>query len=125
MIIPGTLTVVVAPLYLLTSDFTLIVVGFVLQGLFGGAIYGQFPSYLCERFPTEVRATASAFCYHQGAIFGGLVAPILTYVALTYDAGFGVSMLIGTVVGAASFVCSLFVSPETKGKVLVSDLVLA
>jgi MFS transporter, SHS family, lactate transporter len=125
MIIPGSLTVLVAPLYLLTSDFTLIVLGFVLQGLFGGAIYGQFPSYLCERFPTEVRATASAFCYHQGAIFGGLVAPILTYIAVTYDVGLGGSMLVGTAVGAASFVCSLLVSPETKGKVLVPDLVLA
>jgi hypothetical protein len=26
-----------------------------------------------ERLPTEIRATASAFCYHQGAIFGGFV----------------------------------------------------
>ena len=124
MIIPGAIAVLVAPLYLLTSDFTWIAIGFVLQGLFGSAIY-QFPSYLCERFPTEVRATASAFCYHQGAIFGGLVAPILTYIAVTYDVGFGVSMLVGTVVGAVSFVCSLFVGPETKGKVLVPDLVLA
>jgi MFS transporter, SHS family, lactate transporter len=125
MIIPGAMTILVAPLYLLTSDFTLIVIGFVLQGLFGGAIYGQFPSYLCERFPTEVRATASAFCYHQGAIFGGLVAPVLTYISLSYDVGLGVSMLLGTMVGAVSFVCSLIVSPETKGKVLVPDLVLA
>jgi MFS transporter, SHS family, lactate transporter len=124
MIIPGAIAVLVAPLYLLTSDFTWIAIGFVLQGLFGGAIY-QFPSYLCERFPTEVRATASAFCYHQGAIFGGLVAPILTYIAVAYDVGFGVSMLVGTVVGAVSFVCSLFVGPETKGKVLVPDLVLS
>ena len=59
------------------------------------------------------------------AIFGGLVAPILAYIALAYDAGFGVSMLVGTVLGAVSFVCSLFVSPETKGKVLVPDLLLA
>jgi hypothetical protein len=34
-------------------------------------------------------------------------------------------MLVGTVLGAVSFVCSLFVSPETKGKVLVPDLLLA
>jgi hypothetical protein len=33
----------------------------------GGSIYGQMPSYLCERFPTEVRATASGFIYHQAA----------------------------------------------------------
>jgi SHS family lactate transporter-like MFS transporter len=125
MIIPSAIGVLVAPLYLLTSDFTLIVLGFVLQGLFGGAMYSQWPSYLCERFPTEVRATASAFCYHQGAIFGGLVAPVLTYIAVTYDVGFGVSMLVGTVVGAVSPILALLVSPETKGKVLVPDLVLA
>jgi len=78
MIIPGIITVFVAPLYLLTDNLSLIVVGFVLQGLFGDALYGQNPSYLSERFPTEVRAAASAFCYHQRAIFGGLVAPTPT-----------------------------------------------
>jgi SHS family lactate transporter-like MFS transporter len=125
MIIPGALAVVVAPLYLLTSDFTWIVIGFVLQGICGGAIYGQQPSYLSERFPTEVRATASAFCYHQGAIFGGLVAPILTYIAVHYEVGFAISMLVGTVVGSVSLVLALLVGPETKGKELVPDLVLA
>ncbi len=43
------------------------------KGACAGAIYGQNPSYLTERFPTEVRATASAFCYHQGAVWAGLV----------------------------------------------------
>jgi SHS family lactate transporter-like MFS transporter len=123
MIIPGALAIVIAPLYLLTSDFSLIVTGFVLQGLFGSAIPGQMPSYLCERFPTEVRATASAFCYHQGTVVGGLVAPILTYLAVDYNMGFGVVMLMGTIVGSASLVCALLISPETKGKVLVSELV--
>ena len=56
-----------------------------LQGAFGGALYSQLPSYLSERFPTEVRATASAFCYHQGAIFGGLVAPVLAYFAVEFQ----------------------------------------
>jgi SHS family lactate transporter-like MFS transporter len=123
MIIPTVMTVLVAPLYLLTSDFTLIFVGYVLGALF--PIYSQFPSYLSERFPTEVRATASAFCYHQGAIFGGLVAPVLTYVAVNYGVGLGVSMLAGTVVGAVSNICALLLSPETKGKALAADLVLA
>ena len=57
---------------------------------------------LSERFPTEGRATASAFCYHKGAIFGGLVAPVLTYVAINYTLGFGIPMLVGTAVGAFS-----------------------
>ena len=125
MIIPSALAIIVTPIYTLTSDFTLIVTGFLLQGLFGGAIYSQLPSYLCERFPTEVRATASAFCYHQGAIWGGLVAPVLTYFAVNYGLGFGIPMLVGTVAGAVSVIISLLLSPETKGKVLVPDLVVA
>jgi hypothetical protein len=39
--------------------------------------------------------------------------------------GFAIPMLVGTVVGAVSVICSLLLSPETKGKVLVSDLVVA
>src|SRR5262249_52850167 len=51
IIIPAAIGCVVAPMYLLTSDVSWIVGGFVLQGFFGGAIYGQNPSYLTERFP--------------------------------------------------------------------------
>jgi MFS family permease len=58
----------------------MIVFFFALQGCFaGGGMYAQNPTYLAERFPTEVRATAGGFCYHQGAIFGGLTAPVLTF----------------------------------------------
>ena len=79
MILPALIGLPLTPLYLFTQDYTMIVVFFALQGLFAaGGIYGQNPSYLAERFPTEVRATASGFCYHQGAIFGGLTAPIIT-----------------------------------------------
>jgi len=125
IIIPAAISIVVTPVYLFTGDFTLIVAGFLAQGLFGGAIYSQNPSYLCERFPTEVRATASAFCYHQGAIWGGLVAPVVTYFAINHNLGFAIPMFVGTAVGALSVVISLLFSPETKGKVLVPDLVVA
>ena len=125
MIIPAAIAIFVTPIYLFTSDFALILTGFAVQCVFGGAIYSQLPSYLCERFPTEVRATAVAFCYHQGAIWGGLVAPILSYFAINYDLGFAIPMFIGTAVGALSVVISLLLSPETKGKVLVPDLVVA
>jgi len=124
MIIPATIAIFVAPLYLFTSDPLWITVGFGLQGAFGGALYSQLPSYLSERFPTEVRATASAFCYHQGAILGGLVAPVLAYFATTYQIGYAVPMLVGTVVAAFSVVIALLLSPETKGTELVADLVV-
>ena len=79
MIIPAAIAVALAPVYLLTADFTWIAIGFVVQGVFGGPLYSQLPSYLSERCPTEVRTTASAFCYHQGANFGGFVPLVLTY----------------------------------------------
>jgi SHS family lactate transporter-like MFS transporter len=123
MMIPATIAIFVAPLYLFTSDPLWITIGFGLQGAFGGALYSQLPSYLSERFPTEVRATASAFCYHQGAILGGLVAPVLAYFATTYQIGYAVPMAVGTVVAAVSVVIALSLSPETKGQELVADLV--
>ncbi len=92
-----------------------------LRRLFGGALYSQLPSYLAERFPTEVRAAASAFCYHQGAIFGGLAAPILAYFAVNFNLGYATPMLVRTVASAASVVVSLLLSPETKDTVLVVE----
>jgi SHS family lactate transporter-like MFS transporter len=122
MIIPALLGILVAPIYLLTRDYAWIVFGFVLQGVFAGAIYGQNPSYLCERFPTEVRSTAAGFCYHQGAIFAGFTAPILTYFAINQHFGFAMPMLFTTVVASVSFCLALLTGPETKGKVMVAEL---
>ncbi len=77
-----------------------------------------------ERFPTEVRATATGFCYHQGAIFGGLVGPVLAYFATSWHMGFAIPMMIGTTVAAGSVFVAMLFSPETKGTQLVSDIQL-
>jgi SHS family lactate transporter-like MFS transporter len=121
IIILALLGCVVAPTYLLTGDLTWILIGFVVQGLFGGALICLQPT-LTERFPTEVRGTASGFCYHFGAVIGGLVPPVISYFAVEQQIGFAVPMLIGTVAGAASVVFALLISPETKGKVFVAEL---
>jgi SHS family lactate transporter-like MFS transporter len=125
MIIPAVIGVFVTPLYLFVGSYAVIAAAYVVQGLFLGAIYGQNPSYLSERFPTEVRATASGFCYHQGAIWGGLVAPVMAAFAAGQPSGFAIPMLIGTVGATLVFVVSLLLGPETKGKVLVADITLA
>jgi MFS transporter, SHS family, lactate transporter len=77
---------------------------------------------LTERFPTEVRCTASGFCYHVGVIFGGLVPPVISYFAVEQQMGFAMPMLIGTLAGSASVIIAMLISPETKGKVFVSHL---
>jgi len=71
-----------------------------------------------------VRATASGFCYHQGAIWAGFTGPVLTYFALGQPLGFAIPMLIATSGAAVVFVITLLFSPETKGKELVPQLTL-
>jgi MFS transporter, SHS family, lactate transporter len=114
------------PVYLFTHDYWMIVVFFGLQGWFaGGGIWSQAPAYLAERFPTEVRATASGFCFHQGAIWGGFASPVVTYFAIDWHLGFAIPMAIGTIGGLISLLLALSISPETRGKELVADVVLA
>ena len=122
IIIPAAIAILITPLYLWTTIPMLIIAGFIIQGMFGGSIYGQNPSYLSERFPTEFRATASGFVYHQGAIFGGLIAPALTYMAIDMKLGFAMPMMISTTVFLVCVICAVLLGPETKGKILVADL---
>src|SRR5580698_5706693 len=125
LIITALMTIPIAPLYLLTRDYSMIVVFFTLQGLFGGGgMHTQWPHYLSERFPTEVRATATGFCYHQGAIFGGLVGPIVTYFATTWHMGFAIPMMVGTIGGSCLLALAMIFSPETKGTRMVSEIQL-
>jgi MFS transporter, SHS family, lactate transporter len=123
-IIQASIGCVVAPAYLLTNDLSWIMIGFVVQGFFGGGVVGLAPSYLNERFPTEVRSTAAGFCYSVGTGVGGLVPLGISYLAIEQQMGFAMPMLIATMAGSASLVMSLLVSPETKGKVFVADVVL-
>jgi SHS family lactate transporter-like MFS transporter len=126
IMIPALLGVPTAFLYLVPQDYTLIVIGFALQGLFAcGGMHVQYPAYLSERFPTEVRATAVAFCFHQGAIWGGLISPLLVWYATSHQITLSGPILVTTVVGLASFLVAVLLSPETKGKVLVADLTVA
>jgi SHS family lactate transporter-like MFS transporter len=126
LMIPAALGVPTAFLYLVAQDYSWIVVGFALQGMFAcGGIWALMPAYLSERFPTEVRATASAFCFHQGAIWGGLISPLLVYYATSHQIALSGPILVTTIVGVAIFLTAVLLSPETKGKVLVADLTVA
>jgi SHS family lactate transporter-like MFS transporter len=71
-----------------------------------------------------VRATAAGFCYHQGAIWGGLCGPVLGAWAANAG-GFTVPMMITTVIALGVFVAALLMGPETKGQVMISDIQLA
>ena len=125
MIIPASIGIFITPFYLFTGSYAVIVLAYIVQGAFLGAIYGQNPSYLSERFPTEVRATAAGFCYHQGAIWAGFTGPVLAIFAVGQPLGFTVPMFVATTGAAIIFVVVLLFGPETKGKVLAADISLA
>jgi MFS transporter, SHS family, lactate transporter len=122
IIVPSLIAIAVTPVYLMTKEPLWIVLGFIVQGLFGGSIYGQNPSYLSERYPTEVRGVAAGLIYHQGAIWGGLVAPILTYLAVDQKMGFAPPMMYSTMGFLVLVVIAVLLGPETKGKILTADL---
>lgn len=53
------------------------------------------------------------------------MAPILAYAATAYHLGYAIPMLVGTIGAALSFAVAITLGPETKGKALVPDLVVA
>ena len=122
MIIPAFFGIFVAPIYLLTTDPLWIVAWLHPAGCFAGAIYGQNPSYLSERFPTEVRSPRAASATTRARSGAGSWRRFCTYFAINYRLGFGIPMMIGTCCGAALFIFALLLGPETKGTVMVADL---
>ena len=69
-----------------------------------------------------MRATASGFVYHQGAIFGAFIAPVLTYFAIEMKMGFAVPMMISTTIFLVLVVIFVLMGPETRGKHLTADV---
>jgi SHS family lactate transporter-like MFS transporter len=126
IIIPALLALPLAPMYLLSTNFLWVALGFIAQGVCaGGGMQGQMVPYLNERFPTEIRATASAFCYHQAAIFGGFVPLILTASAEYFGTGLAEPMIVATWIGCVAWSLAAYYGPETKDTVMVPDLVVA
>jgi MFS transporter, SHS family, lactate transporter len=126
IIIPALIALPLAPMYLLSTNFLWVALGFIAQGVCaGGGMQGQMVPYLNERFPTEIRATASAFCYHQAAIFGGFVPLILTASAEYFGTGLAEPMIVATWIGCVAWSLAAYYGPETKDTVMVPDLVVA
>jgi hypothetical protein len=74
----------------------------------------------CECPPLAIASPAQIT-----AIWGGLISPLLVWYATTYQIGLSGPILVTTVVGLAIFLVAVLLSPETKGKVLVAELIVA
>jgi MFS transporter, SHS family, lactate transporter len=122
LIVPFTVAIFLVPLYLMTTDPSWFLGLFLLTICFVGGKDALNPGWLSERFPTEVRATAAGFVYHQGAVWGAAVAPLLTYFAVNRQMGFAQPMMYGTVGSLIVYVIAVYLGPETRGKVMTADL---
>ena len=51
-------------------------------------MWGAFPSYITERFPSDVRGAGAGFCYHAGALVGSFTSYAIGHLV---DAGWTLS----------------------------------
>src|SRR5262245_24064776 len=109
------IAVVMIPLYLMTKQPALHVMGALLMGLSGNGMWGVIPSYLAERFPTAVRSVGPGVAYHAGAGIGSVI-PIL--IGTLHDRGMALNKAMGLCIGIASFlaIALVWLGPETRGR---------
>lgn len=107
--------VLVIPLYVFTTNSTLLWTGALAMGLFGAGNFGIVPAYLTERFPTVARAAGAGFAYHVGAGFGSFTP---TLVGNLQDRGLPLATAMATCIAMSGLILILLIwlGPETRGK---------
>lgn len=102
--------------FLLPTSFTMFMLAVPVLGFFSNGMFGGFPIYLPELYPTRIRATGCGFCYNVGRVFaaGGPFMTGYLVTALGSLARAASSMAIAYVLG----LIVLHFARETKGEVL-------
>jgi SHS family lactate transporter-like MFS transporter len=106
--------ILVIPMYVLTTDSTLLWIGALAMGFFGAGNFGVVPGYLTERFPTVVRAAGAGFAYHFGAGIGSFTP---TLVGMLQDRGLALPTAMSACIAGsgALLIVLLWLGPETRG----------
>ena len=109
------LGVAVSPLYLMSTDATLLLAGALLVGFGAHGMWGAFPSYLTERFPSEVRGAGAGFCYHAGALVGSFTSLAIGHLV---DSGWTLprAMTFSMAVSGLAVSVLIWLGPETRGR---------
>jgi MFS transporter, SHS family, lactate transporter len=109
------LGVVVSPLYLMSADTTVMLTGALLVGFGAHGMWGAFPSYLTERFPSEVRGAGAGFCYHAGALVGSLTSYGIGHLV---DTGWTLASAMTAAIAVSGLAVALMIwlGPETRDR---------
>ncbi len=87
-----------------------------LLGFFNNGIFGGFPIYLPELYPTRIRATGAGFCFNAGRVLAA-AGPFVTGALVSAFGSFGLAASAVGLVYLAGLVIVAF-APETRGRPL-------
>ncbi len=109
------LGVVVSPLYLMSADTGVLLLGALLVGFGAHGMWGAFPSYITERFPSDVRGAGAGFCYHAGALVGSVTSFAIGHLV---DSGWTLpeAMTISIALSGLAVSILIWLGPETRGR---------
>jgi SHS family lactate transporter-like MFS transporter len=109
------LGVAFAPLYLMSADTALLLIGAFAVGFGAHGMWGAFPSYLTERYPSDVRGAGAGFCYHAGALIGSFTS---FAIGRLVDSGWALphAMTVSIAVAGLAVSALIWLGPETRGR---------
>ena len=107
--------VLVIPIYVGPHSPITLLLGALMMGACGMAVFGIVPSYLTERFPTAARSVGPGFAYHAGAALGSITP---AFIGALQDRGIRLAgamagcILVSGVLAAGM----IWLGPETRGR---------
>lgn len=109
------LGVLFSPLYLMSTHSGVMLVGALLVGFGAHGMWGAFPSYITERFPSDVRGAGAGFCYHAGALIGSFTSYAIGHLV---DTGwtYATAMTAAIAVSGAAVAVTIWLGPETRDR---------
>lgn len=109
------LGVLVSPLYLMSPNVPLLLVGALLVGFGAHGMWGAFPSYITERYPSDVRGAGAGFCYHAGALVGSFTSYAIGHLV---DRGWTLPSAMTLSIALSGLAVSLMIwlGPETRNR---------
>jgi SHS family lactate transporter-like MFS transporter len=109
------LGVLVSPLYLTGTSSAALLVGAVLVGFGAHGMWGAFPSYITERFPSDVRGAGAGFCYHAGALVGSFTSFGIGHLV---DTGWTLATAMNTAIAVSGLAVAamIWLGPETRDR---------
>ncbi|HEV3216707.1 MAG TPA: MFS transporter [Vicinamibacterales bacterium] len=111
------LGIAVSPLYVMSVDPRLLLLGALLVGFGAHGMWGAFPSYLSERFPSAVRGAGAGFCYHAGSLVGSVTPSVIGHMR---DGGMALATAMTAAIAASGLAVAvvIWMGPETRDRSL-------